>query len=525
MEKKMASSTKITGSIRKSGSKPSLVEEFAINGLYGYRDVSLTSRYAATILIAKNGAGKTTLLGALDAFLRCQFTRLANLEFSSISCRLRGVEEELILNYSDVQTLFDLPESSEIYNIARRCGVTPVALIEFVQSDFPAAKRNYHELNEHDVFKKIAAQHGYSTAGTLRLCERLQESLRGRNSNIDRIQDSIKFVMKDTEILYLPTYRRIELPLSEEVPDEERGIGRRGPSVRSRLGLSRRGLFNTDIQFGLSDISDRLSELNREILTNSNQGYREISANIINELLDGTFDRSSPNPQQIPDRESLTLFFLRLKEGGRQAGPYRDFSVPNIDKIYGEGATTVDSNKFLIYFLGKLNTVIEATRDIEGLVQEFIDHCNTYLSAHDPSTSAKRRSKPASDEKRLKLDRKTLKVHVESVSAQRKVPINSLSSGEKQMISLFAKLYLYKGQKIVLIDEPELSLSIDWQRKILMDVVSAPTCSQVIAITHSPFVFENELEPYAKALKLKINEFSSPVLEEDVFDEIGELGS
>jgi predicted ATP-dependent endonuclease of OLD family len=70
------------------------------------------------------------------------------------------------------------------------------------------------------------------------------------------------------------------------------------------------------------------------------------------------------------------------------------------------------------------------------------------------------------------------------------------------MISLFAKMYLYPGRKIVLIDEPELSLSIDWQRDILVDVLSAPLCTQLIAITHSPFVFDNELDPFARALKV-----------------------
>jgi predicted ATP-binding protein involved in virulence len=44
------------------GSNPSIVEHFSIEGLHGYRNVSLTSRFAATILIAKNGAGKTTSL-------------------------------------------------------------------------------------------------------------------------------------------------------------------------------------------------------------------------------------------------------------------------------------------------------------------------------------------------------------------------------------------------------------------------------------------------------------------------------
>lgn len=74
------------------------------------------------------------------------------------------------------------------------------------------------------------------------------------------------------------------------------------------------------------------------------------------------------------------------------------------------------------------------------------------------------------------------------------------------MISLLAKLYLYPKRKIVLIDEPELSLSIDWQRGILVDVLLSPLCEQVVAITHSPFVFDNALEPFARSLTLKVEQ-------------------
>lgn len=181
--------------------------------------------------------------------------------------------------------------------------------------------------------------------------------------------------------------------------------------------------------------------------------------------------------------------------------------IPDIDKIYREGASTASSNKFLSYFLAQLNEVIKASEAIEGRVEEFVAHCNEYLSSYDLSTDRQmagalgaRKIDP--DAKRLKINRMDLQVSVFSVAAKKKIPIDSLSSGEKQMISLFARLYLYSGPKIILIDEPELSLSIDWQRRILVDVANAPTCEQLIAITHSPFVFDNELDPYAKSLTL-----------------------
>ncbi|GLQ80093.1 hypothetical protein GCM10007881_36120 [Mesorhizobium huakuii] len=255
-----------------------------------------------------------------------------------------------------------------------------------------------------------------------------------------------------------------------------------------------------------------MSELNQEILFESNAKYREISANIINELIDGTFDRDDPASDDIPDRESLMLFFSRLKEGPRY-GPFQDVAIPKIDKIYGETDLSYGSNKFLFYFLGKLNKPIEATRGIESPVEDFILSCNKYLCSLDLSTSLSWGVVPDirhSDAKELRLNRKNMMVEVHSISPDRKISLDALSSGEKQMISLFAKIYLYKKQKIVLIDEPELSLSIDWQKQILVDVISAPSCQQVVAITHSPFVFDNELEPYARPLEVIVDPLAMP---------------
>ncbi len=64
---------------------------------------------------------------------------------------------------------------------------------------------------------------------------------------------------------------------------------------------------------------------------------------------------------------------------------------------------------------------------------------------------------------------------------------------------------LYLGEEksyIVIFDEPELSLSVEWQKKQLPDIIRSRRCAFLVAATHSPFVFENELDPYARSLKI-----------------------
>jgi ABC-type Mn2+/Zn2+ transport system ATPase subunit len=495
------------------GAQPSIVESFKVEGLYGYRTISLSSEYAATILIAKNGAGKTTLLAALDAFLKCQFSRLRDVKFLRLCCKLRGVDNEICLSRDDVLAYGELKPGNLLEREARRFEVEPAALLAFVEN---ISYDDEFGLEE-EVAQKIVAKLGYNRQNAQAACQKIVESFAENAPAVEAAIKLIKAALRDTEVVYLPTYRRIELSMSKSDRTDRAGRPRKFfPATKS-------GLYAGEIQFGLTDILERLASLNSRIVLESSFGYRELSASIINELIDGTFDKVSPTSADIPDQEELALFFSRLKDP-RGYGPYIDVSsIPNMEKIYTGQDISDERNKFLRYFLAKLNTVIQATRNVETLVRDFIENCNKYLSFQDASTSLEKTDilplEEGNDDKVLRLSRKDLRVYVESVHGGRTIPLDALSSGEKQMISLFAKLYLYPKNKILLIDEPELSLSIDWQREILVDAMNAPLCRQVIAITHSPFIFDNVLEPFARPLRSAIDPREG-VLPEDIEDDL-----
>lgn len=67
------------------------------------------------------------------------------------------------------------------------------------------------------------------------------------------------------------------------------------------------------------------------------------------------------------------------------------------------------------------------------------------------------------------------------------ISINQLSSGEKQLIILLTEALLQKGKQTLFIaDEPELSLHIEWQRKVISSIRKLNPNSQIIVATHSP---------------------------------------
>ncbi|MDV3348104.1 AAA family ATPase [Leptothoe sp. LEGE 181152] len=71
---------------------------------------------------------------------------------------------------------------------------------------------------------------------------------------------------------------------------------------------------------------------------------------------------------------------------------------------------------------------------------------------------------------------------------ENQVDSSQLSAGEKQMLSFLCYNSFVLGCPIF-IDEPELSLHVDWQRLLFPTLLDQNTKNQFIVATHSPFIY------------------------------------
>lgn len=70
------------------------------------------------------------------------------------------------------------------------------------------------------------------------------------------------------------------------------------------------------------------------------------------------------------------------------------------------------------------------------------------------------------------------------------IPLYKLSSGEKQLLLILLKVFLMEEQPyILLMDEPEISLHIEWQYKLFEEIRHLNPHCQIITSTHSPSLF------------------------------------
>jgi predicted ATPase len=77
----------------------------------------------------------------------------------------------------------------------------------------------------------------------------------------------------------------------------------------------------------------------------------------------------------------------------------------------------------------------------------------------------------------------------------RTASLNALSSGERQVMTLlFSATHLSSYDGLVLIDEPELSLHVGWQRIILDELRKQAEDRQIVVCTHAPEITADHRE-------------------------------
>lgn len=90
--------------------------------------------------------------------------------------------------------------------------------------------------------------------------------------------------------------------------------------------------------------------------------------------------------------------------------------------------------------------------------------------------------------KKIEIDENTNEVVFQTHS--RTLKLTDLSSGEKQLLIILFRLFLMeKKEYVILMDEPELSLHIEWQQKLIDVMTRLNPNGQFIIATHSPSLF------------------------------------
>ena len=92
---------------------------------------------------------------------------------------------------------------------------------------------------------------------------------------------------------------------------------------------------------------------------------------------------------------------------------------------------------------------------------------------------------------KIKKEADNLKIVPLRDSKNDRIGLNELSSGEKKIILLFV-IAAFSDRVSVVLDEPELSLSVLWQEHLLPDLLEEGGFKNLIVATHSPYMAMDE---------------------------------
>lgn len=428
------------------------LKQFRITGLFGNQDIEIDFKNDISILVSENGAGKTTVLKLLIALLQNNYKYLRSVRFKTLSLKLRDKTISYDKSgFENEKNIKELREQSQKLLLKLR-GRLLYEDFRNVENELKRSSILDLEVLEfiEEKFVKAPTDYGDEVMILLRKLREKQESL---------VSIKNKDISFGKEIIFCPTYRRVE--------DDYNSI------YKGDYRPKNYNFRGQPIEFGMRDVRRTIDNLLNKQRMEANFSYRKMSEDIFRDLIKNKIATSSCKEDAIDFNKIDVIVNRAMPNNTWQEGELKAYyeRQNNATKVFFE------------YYVTKLIEIYDYQKIIDDKLEKFAKICTKYLES-----------------KTMKYDVHSLSLNVYDKN-DRVIDLEWLSSGEKQIISIFSKVYLEcVSPCIFIIDEPELSLSIEWQRTFLKDIYESGKVDLLIATTHSPFIFDNEYFEYTTSL-------------------------
>lgn len=457
-------------------SKTLFIKRFEIKELFGIYNVDIPFNNNINIFVGENGLGKTTILNVLNYIIQGDSESLSSINFNTIILTLGNNEKIKILHDDLLNNNLSLSDRNRVNHYLEEDDysfITRRIAMEIFKEKSPKILEDKEERKK--IFERILRRYRYDLSPSM--LEKIYNLVLKNENFQEDLKNSWEYkiyqYMKNWDkIIYLPTYRRIEEDFNsylENSPDKD----------YYRKDRKKRNF--SYLQFGMDDVQRAIDYACETLKNNTNEGFKAMTSNLLTNYVNISENKEKINFTSKNFNEStLDIVFSRLADKIDQN------IKEKIIKMLKENNTAEDKyHQYLLSIINELSSIYEKNKQIDDNLENFKNVCNNYLV-----------------NKNVEYDKFKIECKVEQKVSKQPILLKNLSSGEKQIISLFSKLYLNTDEKnIILFDEPELSLSILWQKRLLPDIINSNRCSFIAIITHSPFIFDNEFRERAIDIK------------------------
>lgn len=427
------------------------ISKISVTGLHKRLNFEVELKAGINIIYGKNGLGKTTLLHIIANLSEIDIDRFKNLSFSSIIVE-NNLGQSITINKHGDSVILQIDGQNTSYDIHH--GTLSEA--------------------EQDQIRQIIGQRATYLPAFRSVLERMRESSYSAYSDERNVANFEELARQESAALRGMDF---DDPLSRKRYELARANVTKTIRCRQWFGAfvpAIRYPSITDVMEGLTEEWERaqfkISRLEQKqfetafvdlfsAIANGRESGDEINQK---DILETIKDLVAEEPDDETFGPTSNYTYYQLVSAAESAGD-GDKKYNTLLQIYVDILNERKSNREMV-----LKPLIE----FQNSVNNFLSEKSLKLARNTTASPARRRVSPT--------------ISPESGQPYR---LTDLSSGERQIVTM-----LYSSSRsafrsgCLLIDEPELSLHMDWQRIILDNIEMQHRGRQIIACTHSPEV-------------------------------------
>ena len=446
------------------------IQTISIKSLFGTLDHEIPlGDEGITFIHGPNGCGKTTVLRLVHALLSGEFQYLKTVEFHTLTVTFEDGHSLLATRSIKARN----EQSQQLFHDDDDNDGLSSATIDLVISLITPTGKEVHSL---DDSKQLQKESKSSSDFNLRSIERRLPFLTrvGPRQWLD-IRTSARYGLGSLLEKYgerLGVFSHAQLPrwLQErtlkgaiEIVRTQRLINL---SVPAKSHRQEEGKESRDVvEIYSSQIKETIAKTLAESAVQSQARDRSFPMRLINK----EFVKNVPQDDFIETYRATEERAQNLMSAGLldQAA-----SIP----LPKRKLTKLERDVLALY-LADFNEKLDAFTDIQGRIEALVDIVGTKLRR-----------------KTFQIDRQKGFVFQTIEPTPRNLNATDLSSGEQHQIVLFYELIFASSEiQLFLIDEPEISLHVEWQRAFIGDLEKVQTLNGAtfLIATHSPQVINN----------------------------------
>lgn len=411
------------------------INSIKIDNLFEIFDYNIpfSNKENLLIITGPNGFGKTMILNIIYSLFNRKFTFFQKLVFEKITVFLDDNISIVISKKEDndkTKTIFTFIQNDKIIETFEYPSKTGNKIEMQIERYLPVSKKNVDEWFDHRRGKNMTIDDIFNMYGDQLPPELIKNFLTSRSKKIDVFLDSINVHLIKEQRLF------------KEVKSHEKNY-----------------LGEEEQTFMTETIQTFANELKKLIAQYSQKSF------IISQGLDSSYPNRLIAEKETVSNEDYNLRFNELKEKQKKLKKYGLYeSEINVLKYSG------DDSKALLVYLNDLDDKLGVFDALLVKLELFTNILNERRFTH----------------KSIEIDRE--KGFYFKTINNKELKLTQLSSGEQhEVVLLYELLFKAKQNVLVLIDEPEISLHITWQKEFLNDLLRIIELQniQVVIATHS----------------------------------------